>query len=79
MQAAWQLYDAILADDRFGFVGEPANVEGFARRLTDKTSRSTKRWQDAWLAALAIAGRYRLAMLDSGFRSFEGLDLTLIR
>ena len=33
---------------------------------------------DAYLAAFAMAGGYRLVTTDKGFKQFKGLDLLLI-
>jgi hypothetical protein len=33
---------------------------------------------DAYLAAFALAGGYRLVTIDAGFTQFAGLDLVLL-
>ncbi len=77
-RAAWSAYDRILADDRFEWVEEPKGLEPIWKKLTDGTKASPKVWMDAYLAAFAMAGKYRFVSTDSGFKQFKGLDLILL-
>lgn len=73
-QKAWSLVCAICEDERVVFAPEPENWQGeFPRFLTDPRP-APKLIADAYLAAFAMAGGYRLASFDSGFKQFKGLD-----
>ncbi|MBM3883344.1 MAG: type II toxin-antitoxin system VapC family toxin [Verrucomicrobia bacterium] len=71
---AWQVYDTMMADDRFIFQGEPGGLEARLRELTDGFPFSPKLWQDACLAAFAITAGLQLVTFDSAFRKFKGLE-----
>ena len=71
---AWTIYDQILADDRFVFASEPGNLEPALRRLTQANPASPRLWQDAYLAAYALASGLHLVTFDRGFRQFAGLQ-----
>jgi toxin-antitoxin system PIN domain toxin len=70
---AWKTWDALLADHRFCFAGEPQGFEDYFRDLSSGFTRQPKRWQDASLAAFAFAADVELVTFDAGFRSFPGL------
>ena len=76
---AWSVYDRILADERFVFRSEPANLEPLMRRLTQANTPSPKLWQDAFLAAFALASGLHLATFDRGFQQFPDLQLILLK
>ncbi len=72
---AWMAYDALLGDDRITFLEhEPRGLEAIWRSLAARPTASPKLWMDAYLAAFAIAGGYRLVTTDRGYRQFRGLD-----
>ncbi|MGA3171827.1 MAG: TA system VapC family ribonuclease toxin [Chthoniobacteraceae bacterium] len=71
--AVWKTWDALLADHRFRFADEPEGFETHLRRLTARLGHQPKRWQDASLAALALAADAELVTFDAGFRSFSRL------
>jgi predicted nucleic acid-binding protein len=75
---AWRIYDAMMADDRFLFQGEPAGLEAKVRELTGGFPFSPKLWQDACLAAFALVAGLRVVTFDRGFRKFKGLDCLLL-
>lgn len=75
---AWAAYEALLADDRIVFADEPAGLEGLWRELGSSRRASHRLWADAYLAAFATAGEFRLVTTDGGFRQFNGLDLLLL-
>jgi toxin-antitoxin system PIN domain toxin len=78
-QQAWSVYDAFLADDRIDFQArEPEGLEIQWRRYTERKTSSPKLWMDAYLAAFAQAGGYRMVTTDAAFRQFDGLDLVLL-
>lgn len=75
---AWSVYDALMRDDRFVFRMEPEGVEHNLRKLTALDLPALQIWQDAYLAAFAIAANLQLITFDRGFRQFKGLDLLLL-
>jgi toxin-antitoxin system PIN domain toxin len=75
---AWALYDRMMADERFVFNSEPAGLEPTLRRLTQASTASPRLWQDAYLAAFALASGLQLATFDRGFQQYEGLRLILL-
>jgi len=70
---AWQTWDALLADGRFRYADELEGLEAHLRLLTSALTYQPKRWQDACLAAFALAADMELVTFDAGFRSFPGL------
>ncbi len=76
---AWEAYAALLADDRVGFrAEEPAGLDVHWKRLALRDTASPKIWMDAYLAAFALAGGYRLVTTDQAFKQFRGVDLELL-
>lgn len=69
----WEAWDALLADGRFCFVGEPERFQDCFRLLSSALAFQPRRWQDAYLAAFALAADVELVTFDTGFRSFPGL------
>lgn len=70
-----------LALDPVAFVEEPPGVMAHWVRLGVRDQVAPKCWMDAYLAAIAIAGGWRLISFDRDFLSFEpqGLDLRLLQ
>ncbi|HXY42492.1 MAG TPA: TA system VapC family ribonuclease toxin [Vicinamibacteria bacterium] len=76
---AWDAYQALLADDRIAFrPEEPAGLDALWRRFAVRGTASPKLWMDAYLAAFALAGGYRMVTTDAAFKQFGGLDLELL-
>lgn len=76
---AWSAYEALLADDRIALrANEPTGVELLWKELALRGTASPKLWMDAYLAAFALAGRFRMVTTDAAFRQFRGLDLLLL-
>ena len=76
---AWSAYEALLDDDRIAFrVDEPPGVEPLWKELALRGTASPKLWMDAYLAAFALAGRYRMVTTDAAFRQFRGLNLLVL-
>lgn len=70
---------AFLTDNRIFFRNEePAGLERRWQELALRETASPKLWMDAYLAAFALAGGYRLVTTDRAFRQFTGLDLILL-
>lgn len=78
-QEAWSVFEAVLADDRISLqVDEPAGVEPLWKEFALRGMASPKLWMDAYLAAFAMAGRYRMVTTDVAFRQFRDLDLLVL-
>lgn len=73
----WAAWDLLLADDRFLFLPEPANLESEWRRLTAAFRKGRMAETDAYLAAFARAGGLRILTFDRGFRDFAGVAVEL--
>jgi uncharacterized protein len=76
---AWSAYEALLADERIVFRGqETPGLELQWMEFALRDTASPKLWMDAYLAAFALGGGYRLVTTDTAFRQFSGLDLLLL-
>jgi len=76
---AWNVYDALLADDRIVLrAEEPDGLETRWKRFALRDTASPKIWMDAYLAAFALAGRYQMVTTDAAFKQFRGLDIELL-
>ena len=76
---AWAVYEAFLGDDRITLQArEPAGVDARWKQLACRGTASPKLWMDAYLAAFALCGGYRLVTTDADFRQFRGLELSLL-
>lgn len=74
---SWQLYRTLHSDERVHYEIEPASLENrWQSLLGDRTSGSA--WTDAYLAAFAIEGGYRLVTFDRGFTRFPGLAVKVL-
>ena len=78
LPSAWALYASMLASGRFSFTMEPPEFEAMWELLSRPFKRSPKVVMDAYLAAFARAGGFRLVTLDRAFSQFPGLDYLLI-
>jgi len=77
-KAAWAVYEGFVADERIGWVEEPRGLEAVWKKLAVRPKVSPKLWMDAYLAAFALAGGYRLATTDKAFKQFKNLDLLVL-
>lgn len=75
---AWRAYDGLYDDPRVVFAEEPANVETPWRVLTQNQAFSPKVWNDAYLAAFALAGDLELVTLDKGFAHYADLRVAVL-
>ena len=75
---AWQKYDAYLSDPRIAVAAEPANIEARWRKFAQGKTYSPNLWNDAYLAAFALAGSYEMVTFDTGFQKFPGLSCTIL-
>jgi len=76
---AWAAYEALAADDRVVFrADEPPGIEARWKELAVRDTATPKRWMDAYLAAFAATGAYRMITTDSDFERFERLQLLVL-
>ena len=69
---AWEAYDRWRADDRVGFLDEPADLEREFRALTRLRHPSPKDWADSYLAAFASVAHLTVVTFDSALQSKSG-------
>jgi toxin-antitoxin system PIN domain toxin len=73
---AWQV---LAADPRSVLVeAAPSSHEKFFASLVAGRQPTPNLWTDAWLAALARSLDHDLVTFDRGFKSFEGIKLSLL-
>lgn len=75
---AWRVLDTMMSDSRFAYRDEPSGLTRQLRAFTKGYPFSPKLWQDAYLAAFAVAGKLQLVTFDVGFRKFEDLNCILL-
>ncbi|HEX4771710.1 MAG TPA: TA system VapC family ribonuclease toxin [Bryobacteraceae bacterium] len=75
---AWQVYRAMLADERIDFAGEPLDLEQAWKKITMQDRPTPKIWTDAYLVAFARTLEMRLVTLDSGVLSMASDALLLL-
>lgn len=76
---AWGVHEGFAADHRITMrADEPDGIERLWRRFARRGSSSPKLWMDAYLAAFARAGGYRMVTNDTAFRQFDGLELVIL-
>jgi toxin-antitoxin system PIN domain toxin len=75
---AWQLYDNFLLNSRVGFAIESPILESTWRQFTQLPRFSPNVWNDAYLAAFALACGYEVVTFDKGFAKFPGLSYTIL-
>ena len=75
---AWNVWDQLLSDNRFTFWTEPLKLDLQLRSLTLGRQITPKLWNDAYLAAFALASSRSLVTFDKGFSQFENLGLDLL-
>lgn len=74
----WRGWDTLMGDERLAFVGEPRNLERAWRERTTALSTGESAGTDAYLAAFARAGGWRLATFDRGLTRLAGPDVDLL-
>ena len=78
MPDAWQKYDTFLSDPRISFAEEPAQIETLWRSFTQNRSFSPQVWNDAYLAAFALAAGLTIITFDRGFAQFQNVACTTL-
>src|SRR6185437_14361834 len=72
------VYRQLLRDERVRFEPEPPNLENVWLSLMTGGSGKGGTWTDAYLAAFALGGDFRLISFDHGMRRWPGLELDLL-
>ena len=78
LDEAWIAYDAFLGDPRVAFAPEPAGLEVHWRTFTKASTTSPHVWNDAYLAAFALAGGLEVITFDRGFTKFPSVRSTIL-
>jgi toxin-antitoxin system PIN domain toxin len=78
MLDAWRMYDEFLGDPRVCLVREPAGLETLWRGFTQRKTFSPKVWNDAFLAAFALAADCEVVTFDKGFAQYADLKCTIL-
>ena len=78
---AFRALEALMSLQQVAFVDEPPGVMTLWARLACIEQAAPKCWMDAYLAAFALSGGWRLVSLDRDFLRYtsEGLDLQLLQ
>ena len=74
----WRGWASLMEDDRFAQVDEPPGLEPAWRAVTARMRRGEVAGTDAYLAAFAVAGRYRLVSFDRGMKRFVGVEAEIL-
>jgi toxin-antitoxin system PIN domain toxin len=77
-KAAWSAYEGFRADHRIAWADEPHGLETHWKKLAAGPRPSPKLWIDAYLAAFALAGGYRIVTTDKAFKQFSRLGLIFL-
>ncbi len=72
---SWQAYHAFRELPEVMFVPEPEGCETLLEAWAMEGQPAARLWTDAYLAAFARAGGFRLVTFDRDFTRFPGLDL----
>lgn len=72
---AWEVYQTFRSFPEVQFFAESPELEAYFRSL----EFSHKLWTDAYLAAFAMAGGYRIVSFDTDFGRFPDLDWLLLK
>jgi toxin-antitoxin system PIN domain toxin len=75
---AWSAYRSLRAVPGVGFAAEPPGCESVLEGWLTAGLVTPRLWTDAYLAAFAVAGGFRLVTFDRDFARFPGLDLLLL-
>lgn len=76
---AWDVVDALAADDRVVFAEEHDELELRWRALSARDDQSHKLWTDDYLAAFALAAGFSFATLDRAIADrYPALAVTLV-
>ena len=71
---AWQAYENWLSLREIALLAEPEALDKHLKHLSHSLELGPTLWTDAYLAAFALAGGFRLVAFDSDFHRFPGLN-----
>lgn len=77
MTEAWLIYQNCLADSFISFASEPDGLDQHLALFAQGRVSSPKVWADAYLAAFAALGGYRIVTFDRAFRRWP-VELVLL-
>jgi toxin-antitoxin system PIN domain toxin len=72
---AWQAYQAFRDLPEVVLADEPEDCEVWLGEWALGNHRASRQWTDAYLAAFARAGGFRIVSFDGDFTRFKGVDL----
>jgi toxin-antitoxin system PIN domain toxin len=72
---AWEAYQAFRRLPEVLLADEPEDCETWLGDWAQGNRPTSRQWTDAYLAAFARAGGFRIVSFDGDFTRFEGLDL----
>ena len=75
---AWAAYQAWRQLDNIVLAPEPEGCDGQLAESIEREVLTPRLWTDAYLAAVARAGGWRLVSFDRDFARLDGLDLLLL-
>ena len=75
---AFALVEQLLESPSIRMAQEPAGTQMHLKSYGKTNTKRPQRWNDAYLAAFALAGNMRFATFDKGFKKFDGLDFELL-
>ena len=76
---AWKSFDLLMADPKVSFADEPFDVETHWRAFTGHQSFSPHVWNDAYLAAFALAAEMTVVTFDKGFTQYRQTNCTILQ
>lgn len=76
---AWQTYRAYRDLPEVVLAGEPQGTESQLEAWATQGLFGARLWTDAYLAAFAVVGAFRLVTFDRDFTRFSGLELLLLK
>ena len=76
---AWKALESWLAVPRVRLSPEPDGIDDCLRRWSASLDLRTAAWTDAYLAAFAVSGGYRLVAFDTGFSRYPELNFLPLR
>lgn len=74
----WRGWTSLMDDERFFQFAEPPGFERTWRTVTTALRRGHVAGTDAYLAAIAFAGKHRVVSFDRGMKRFAGVDAEIL-
>lgn len=72
--SAWRALKTWLSQPGVTMLDEPSALDAWLQRWSEAVDPRGGNWTDAYLAAFAAAGGYRLVAFDGDFRRYPGLQ-----